>query len=66
MDNSPVLIKCEGKEDSKVIKRRIDDSNIKPYETLRNIILKNNCVKSYNKEEKRDKIFNERNVYGKN
>lgn len=39
---------------------RIEDSNIKPYETLRNIILKNNCLKSYNKEEKRDKIFNER------
>ncbi|PKY55292.1 hypothetical protein RhiirA4_474637 [Rhizophagus irregularis] len=60
IDNSPVLIKCEEKEDSRVIKRRIEDSNIKPYETLRNIILKNNCVTSYNKEEKRDKIFNER------
>ncbi|CAB4420179.1 unnamed protein product [Rhizophagus irregularis] len=46
--------------DSSVIKKREEESLTKPYETLRNIIDKNNCVKTYNKKEEKDKLYNER------
>ncbi|PKC01909.1 hypothetical protein RhiirA5_425994 [Rhizophagus irregularis] len=67
MDNSPFLIKYEGcernvgrkeKDNSRVIKRRLEGFNIKPYETLRNIIDKNKWVKNYSEEDKRDREFN--------
>lgn len=41
-----------------MIKRRLEGFNIKPYETLRNIIDKNKWVKNYSEEDKRDREFN--------
>lgn len=40
-----------------MIKRRLEGFNIKPYETLRNIIDKNKWVKNYSEEDKRDREF---------
>ncbi|RGB35188.1 hypothetical protein C1646_759641 [Rhizophagus diaphanus] len=53
-NNSPFLIICNG------CSRNIKDGIIKPYETLNNLIKKNECVKNLNNEERRNEIFNKR------
>ena len=47
-------------EISRIIERRKEDNYIKPYETLNNIIEKNNCIKKVMESEKRDEFYNER------
>uniref|UniRef100_U9U2G9 Uncharacterized protein n=1 Tax=Rhizophagus irregularis (strain DAOM 181602 / DAOM 197198 / MUCL 43194) TaxID=747089 RepID=U9U2G9_RHIID len=66
LNNSSYLKKCEGcsrnikNEYSRKIERRKDDGLIKPYETLNNIIKKNNWLRKFTQEERRDEIYNER------
>ncbi|PKK67821.1 hypothetical protein RhiirC2_783026 [Rhizophagus irregularis] len=45
---------------SRIIERRKENNYIKPYETLNNIIEKNNRVKNVIRMEQRDKIYNEK------
>lgn len=58
-DNNECLIYLEN-DSSRLIRKRIKDQGIKPYETLGNIIEKNKCVKLYNEEDIKDARFNER------
>ncbi|PKY43933.1 hypothetical protein RhiirA4_458056 [Rhizophagus irregularis] len=53
------LIYIENKN-SRVIETRKEEGAIKPYETLNNLIKKNECVKLINEEEKLTEEFNER------
>ncbi|PKY52485.1 hypothetical protein RhiirA4_447277 [Rhizophagus irregularis] len=57
--NKECLIYLEN-EYSRKIERRKDDGLIKPYETLNNIKKKNNWLRKFTQEERRDEIYNER------
>ncbi|GBC27874.2 hypothetical protein GLOIN_2v1779003 [Rhizophagus irregularis DAOM 181602=DAOM 197198] len=47
-------------ENSRIIERRKEEDAIKPFEMLNNIMLKNEWLNKYSKEERKDKAYNER------
>lgn len=53
------LIYLEG-EFSKTIEKRNEEGVLKPYETLNNIIKKNEWIRKYNEEEKNNEKYNEK------
>ncbi|EXX73798.1 hypothetical protein GLOIN_2v1771092 [Rhizophagus irregularis DAOM 181602=DAOM 197198] len=57
--NNECLIYIEN-EISRKIDRRKEENDIKPYETLNNIIKKNEWLRSYTIEEKRDELYNKK------
>lgn len=45
-------------ENSRTIEKRNEKEYIKPYETLNNIMIKNDWIKNYNEELEKDNLFN--------
>ncbi|PKY55306.1 hypothetical protein RhiirA4_427411 [Rhizophagus irregularis] len=56
-NNNECLIHIEN-EISRIVERRKEENDIKPYETLNNIIKKNEWLKSYTNEDKRNELYN--------
>ncbi|PKC56954.1 hypothetical protein RhiirA1_473237 [Rhizophagus irregularis] len=57
--NGECLIYIEN-DISRIIEKRNEENYIKPYETLNNIIVKNNCVKNVLETENRNEIYNKK------
>ncbi|PKY55294.1 hypothetical protein RhiirA4_474639 [Rhizophagus irregularis] len=56
-NNQKCLIYIENKN-SRIIKTRKEEGAIKPYETISNLIKKNECVKAINEDEKKNEEIN--------
>lgn len=56
-DAKECLIYLEG-DNSRTIEKRNEKEYIKPYETLNNIMIKNDWIKNYNEELEKDNLFN--------
>lgn len=64
VDKEECLIYPENNKGSRIITRRIEkDIGIKPYETLQNIIYKNNLITELNEEERKDEEYNKKIDY---
>jgi hypothetical protein len=54
------LIYVENNNGSRIIQKRLEGGMIKPYESLRNIMVKNNLLKAMNEEEEKVEEYNSR------
>lgn len=50
----------ENKQNSRIIKKRVENDTIKPYKSMRSINFKNNLIKNINEEEREDMEYNKR------
>ncbi|CAB4403385.1 unnamed protein product [Rhizophagus irregularis] len=59
-DDSPYLVIVKENEESRIVKKRNEERGINPYESMRNIKMKNEILKKYVIEDERDQNYNKR------